>query len=365
MAFSQLDYQMMSRAINLAKKGRFTTAPNPNVGCVIVKDNKIVGEGYHQKAGEPHAEVHALRQAKELAIGATAYVTLEPCSHFGRTPPCAKGLIEAKVAKVICAMQDPNPQVSGNGIQMLREAGIDVEVGLLEADAMALNSGFIKKMKTGLPFVQLKMASSIDGRTALSNGQSKWITGPQARRDVQQYRALCGAVISTSQTVIADDAALNVRWTELPDVVTDNIAKEALRQPQRVIIDRQSNLVDSLKLFKSGKLPLVISQASHPELFDNKLKLKALLRHLASIENINHVWIEAGATFAAAWLEANLVDELIIYQAPKIMGADARALVDLNGIESMSDVIDLTIIDVAMVGTDIKITAKPISKQGV
>lgn len=365
MSFLQFDFQMMSRAIHLAKKGRYTTAPNPNVGCVIVNDGEIVGEGFHRKAGEPHAEVHALRQAKERAIGATAYVTLEPCSHFGRTPPCAKGLIEAKVAKVICSMQDPNPQVAGNGIKMLRDAGIEVEVGLLEADAMALNPGFIKKMKTGLPFVQLKMASSLDGRTALSNGHSKWITGSKARRDVQRYRALCGAVISTSQTVITDDAALNVRWTELPDAVTQSIEEDELRQPLRVIIDRQSKLADSLKLFQTGQSPLIISQACHPELFESKLKLKELLKYLSSTENINHVWIEAGARFAASWIESGLVDELILYQAPKIMGADARALVDLNGIKNMSDVIDLSIIDVAMVGTDIKITAKPILKQGI
>ncbi len=199
--FSAIDYQMMSRAIELAKRGRFTTAPNPNVGCVITVNNEVVGEGYHKKAGEPHAEVHALRMAAERAKGATAYVTLEPCSHYGRTPPCAEGLIKAGVSKVICAMSDPNPQVAGRGFNMLREAGIEVSVGLLEQDARALNPGFLKKMETGMPFVQLKMAASLDGQTALSNGVSQWITGPEARQDVQAYRAQSGAILSTSKTV--------------------------------------------------------------------------------------------------------------------------------------------------------------------
>ncbi|EKO3730215.1 bifunctional diaminohydroxyphosphoribosylaminopyrimidine deaminase/5-amino-6-(5-phosphoribosylamino)uracil reductase RibD, partial [Vibrio metschnikovii] len=198
--FSAVDYQMMARAIQLAQRGRFTTAPNPKVGCVITQQGRIVGEGFHYRAGQPHAEVHALRMAKEHARGATAYVTLEPCSHYGRTPPCAEGLIQAGVAKVICAMQDPNPQVSGRGIAMLREAGIEVEVGLLEADAKAFNPAFIKRMQTGMPYVQLKLAASLDGQTALANGESQWITSAQARQDVQVYRAQAGAVLSTSQT---------------------------------------------------------------------------------------------------------------------------------------------------------------------
>ncbi|PMJ94803.1 bifunctional diaminohydroxyphosphoribosylaminopyrimidine deaminase/5-amino-6-(5-phosphoribosylamino)uracil reductase RibD, partial [Vibrio sp. 10N.261.55.A7] len=184
--FSEFDFQMMSRAIFLAKKGIYTTAPNPNVGCVIARNGDIVGEGYHHRAGEPHAEVHAMRAAGNSSVGATAYVTLEPCSHFGRTPPCAEGLIKAKVARVVCAMQDPNPKVAGRGIAMLRDAGIVVDVGLLEADAYALNPAFIKRMKTGLPFVQLKMAASLDGQTALSNGVSQWITSPQSRQNVQE-----------------------------------------------------------------------------------------------------------------------------------------------------------------------------------
>ncbi|MFD2016099.1 bifunctional diaminohydroxyphosphoribosylaminopyrimidine deaminase/5-amino-6-(5-phosphoribosylamino)uracil reductase RibD [Vibrio olivae] len=193
------DFQMMARAITLAKKGRFTTAPNPNVGCVIAQGEEVVGEGFHFRAGEPHAEVHALRMAGERAQGATAYVTLEPCSHFGRTPPCALGLIDAKVAKVVCAMRDPNPQVAGKGIDMLRQAGIEVEVGVLEQEAYQLNRGFFKRMESGMPFVQLKMAASLDGQSALANGQSQWITSPPARRDVQQFRAQAGAILSTQK----------------------------------------------------------------------------------------------------------------------------------------------------------------------
>lgn len=372
----------MVRALELAKRGIYTTAPNPNVGCVITRDGEIVGEGFHLKAGEPHAEVHALRMAGEKAVGATAYVTLEPCSHYGRTPPCAEGLIKAKVAKVICAMQDPNPQVSGRGIQMLRDAGIDVEIGLLEADAKALNPAFIKKMQTGMPFVQLKMAASLDGQTALNNGKSQWITSPQARQDVQAFRAMSGAILSTSKTVIDDNASLNVRWDDLPSGVqsryglkpsdglkpSENLntqdQERRIRQPIRVILDRQNQLTSDLKLFQTeGSVLRVATQHSDvivTETNPQQLDLTELMSELASQHNINHVWVEAGATLAGQLLINGLVDELIVYLAPKLMGSDGRGLIGALGLECMSQVIELDIQDVRQVGQDIRLIAKPV-----
>ncbi|MBS9874651.1 bifunctional diaminohydroxyphosphoribosylaminopyrimidine deaminase/5-amino-6-(5-phosphoribosylamino)uracil reductase RibD [Vibrio alginolyticus] len=359
-AFSDLDFAMMSRAIKLAKRGIYTTAPNPNVGCVIVRDEEIVGEGYHHRAGEPHAEVHAMRMAGEKAVGATAYVTLEPCSHYGRTPPCAEGLIKAKVARVVCAMVDPNPKVAGRGIQMLRDAGIEVQIGLLEQDALALNPGFIKYMRTGMPFVQLKMAASLDGQSALSNGQSQWITSPAARQDVQRYRAISGGILSTSKTVIDDNASLNVRWDDLPNSVQAHYLQEELRQPVRVILDRQNHLTDALKLFHTdGERVIVRSDGDCIPLLDSahQIDLSTTLKRISDEHHINHLWVEAGATLASAMIKANLVDELIVYLAPKLMGSDGRGLIGALGLSAMADVIDLNITDVRMVGVDIRITA--------
>ncbi|PFG46148.1 diaminohydroxyphosphoribosylaminopyrimidine deaminase [Vibrio sp. ES.051] len=344
----------------LAKRGVFTTAPNPNVGCVIVRDDEIVGEGYHHRAGEPHAEVHALRMAGKKAEGATAYVTLEPCSHYGRTPPCAEGLIKAKVARVVCAMQDPNPQVAGRGIQMLRDAGVEVHVGLLEHDANALNPGFIKFMRTGMPFIQLKMAASLDGQSALSNGQSQWITSLNARQDVQRYRAISGGILSTSKTVVDDNASLNVRWDDLPESVQAQYLREDLRQPARVILDRQNHLTDTLKLFNTEGERIIVSQGGDivPQLDSSgHVDLAAIFKSAANDFQINHLWVEAGATFASALIKANLVDELIVYLAPKLMGSDGRGLIGALGLTEMAKVIDLNITDVRMVGVDIRITA--------
>lgn len=361
--FTSFDSQMMSRAIQLAKRGIYTTAPNPNVGCVIVKDGQIVGEGYHHQAGEPHAEVHALRMAQQQAKGATAYVTLEPCSHYGRTPPCAEGLINAQVSKVICAMQDPNPKVAGRGINMLRDAGVEVEVGLLEQDARALNPSFIKRMQTSMPFVQLKMAASLDGQTALSNGKSQWITSKEARQDVQRYRAQSGAVLSTSQTVIEDDASLNVRWTELPSSLQKTYPVETLRQPTRIILDRQDQLHADLKLFHLATPILRVAEQDAdltvPLTDEGQLDLKALFSQLPS-HHIDHIWVEAGATLASSLLKQQLVDELVIYLAPKLMGSDGRGLMGALGLTDMCDVIDLEIKDVRQVGADIRIVAQPL-----
>jgi len=355
-----LDFEMMSRALKLAKRGIYTTAPNPNVGCVIVRDGEIVGEGHHHRAGEPHAEVHAMRMAGDKAEGATAYVTLEPCSHYGRTPPCAEGLIKAKVARVVCAMEDPNPKVAGRGFQMLRDAGVEVQVGLLESEAIDLNKGFIKFMQTGMPYVQLKMAASLDGQSALNNGQSQWITSPKARQDVQRYRALSGGILSTSKTVIDDNASLNVRWDDLPCSVQTQYSQDEVRQPPRVILDRQSQLNDDLKLFNTDGERIIVSQGGDmaPELDENgQIDLATTLKAVASEYHINHLWVEAGATLASSLIKANLVDELIVYLAPKLMGSDGRGLIGALGLTEMAQVIDLTITDVRMVGVDIRITA--------
>ncbi|PSU71268.1 bifunctional diaminohydroxyphosphoribosylaminopyrimidine deaminase/5-amino-6-(5-phosphoribosylamino)uracil reductase RibD [Photobacterium phosphoreum] len=364
------DQQMMLRAITLAKHGRYTTAPNPNVGCVIVNDGDIVGEGYHYQAGQPHAEVFALRQAQHRAQGATVYVTLEPCSHHGRTPPCAEALINAKVARVVCAMVDPNPNVAGRGIALLKAAGIEVDVGVLEADAQALNPGFIKQMTHQMPYVELKLAASLDGRTALANGVSKWITGPKARADVQCFRAQAGAILSTSATVIADNPSLNVRWSELGESVQQAYPQAALRQPTRVIIDSQNRLTPEYQLFNlpgetilarttlgTEAWPDSVQQWQIPtQTNSQQLDLVALLSQLADY-GINHIWVEAGASLAGALLQQQLVDSLILYQAPKLMGSDSRGLIDITGLTTMAQTPLLTITDVGLVGEDIRIMA--------
>ncbi|MGR5237462.1 bifunctional diaminohydroxyphosphoribosylaminopyrimidine deaminase/5-amino-6-(5-phosphoribosylamino)uracil reductase RibD [Vibrio alfacsensis] len=358
--FTSQDFKMMSRALKLAKRGIYTTAPNPNVGCVIVHDGQIIGEGYHYRAGEPHAEVHALRMAGDKAEGATVYVTLEPCSHYGRTPPCAEGLIKANVARVVCAMEDPNPKVAGRGIQMLRDAGVDVQVGLLESDAIALNQGFIKFMQTGMPLIQLKMAASLDGQSALCNGQSQWITSPKARQDVQRYRAMSGGILSTSKTVIDDNASLNVRWSDLPQSVQAQYTQDEVRQPPRVILDRQNQLSGDLKLFNTDGERIIVSQDGDmtPQINeDGQIDLAATLKNLANEYHIHHLWVEAGATLASSLIKANLVDELIVYLAPKLMGGDGRGLIGALGLTEMAQVIDLNITDVRMVGVDIRLTA--------
>ena len=357
---SRFDLEMMAYAIKLAHKGRFTTAPNPNVGCVITQSKKIVGEGFHARAGEAHAEVHALKMAGENAQGATAYVTLEPCSHYGRTPPCAKGLIEAGVARVVCAMQDPNPQVAGKGIQMLRDAGIEVEVGVLEQQAYQLNRGFFKRMASGMPFVQLKMAASLDGQTALSNGKSQWITSPQARKDVQQFRAQSNAILSTQKTVIDDNASLTVRWDELPESTQHEYQESDLRQPLRIVLDRQGKLSADLKLFKSGGDILQVGcngQIPAPLDDNGQVCLPTLFAELAQTHNVQHVWVEAGATLASSLLKHQLVDELVVYLAPKLMGSDGKGLFSHLGFTEMEQVTQLDIQDVRQVGPDIRIIA--------
>ena len=365
--FSPQDVAFMQLALDLAKQGEFTTTPNPSVGCVLVKDGKVVGKGFHAKAGEPHAEVMALREAGEKARGATAYVTLEPCSHFGRTPPCAKGLVEAGVSKVIAAMCDPNPQVAGKGLQILTDAGIQSAVGLLEENAEQLNKGFLKRMRTGKPFVQLKLAMSIDGKTAMASGESKWITGAQARADVQQYRAKASAILSTSQTVSADDPSLNVRWEELPPDVKADYAQEKLRQPVRVILDSSHKVRSDFKVFSTESPVWLVGEDDYPltgfPVFTDYLqldrnqgetRLQALMEELGK-RQINTLWVEAGATLAGALIAENLVDELIIYMAPKLLGDQARDLCHLPNLTQLADAPLWQLQSCEPVGDDLKL----------
>ena len=371
--FSEQDKDYMLRAIALAKKGRFTTSPNPNVGCVIVRDNHIVGEGFHKKAGLGHAEVNALAMANDKAVGATSYVTLEPCSHYGRTPPCALALTKAGVKRVVIAMVDPNPKVAGRGIRILEEAGIKVDVGLLEDQAHELNLGFIKRMQTKQPRVSVKLAASLDGKTALKNGQSQWITGPQARIDVQYYRAQQSAILTGSSTVIADNPSLNVRYSELQQAVgfSDEIDESLVRQPIRIILDSNNKITLNERLFTLPGKVLLVSLIARHDLEDkafiadveqlvcnddgnNHIDLNDLLTHLNDYE-INDLWVEAGATLSGELFKLNLVDQFILYQAPKLMGDLARNLVNLPNFSKMDDVVQLTLQDVAIIGDDIRI----------
>jgi diaminohydroxyphosphoribosylaminopyrimidine deaminase/5-amino-6-(5-phosphoribosylamino)uracil reductase len=372
--FSSDDYCFMQRAITLAKRGHYTTSPNPRVGCVLVKNGEIIGEGFHQKAGEGHAEVNALKMAGNNAQGATAYVTLEPCSHFGRTPPCAQGLIKAGVKHVIAAMVDPNPKIAGNGLKMLEKSGVSTQHGLLTQAAENLNIGFIKQMTTGLPYVRCKLAASLDGKTAMKNGESKWITSPQSRQDVQRLRAQSCAIISGADSILIDDAKMTVRWSEFGEL-KNSYQKELVRQPIRIVIDSKNRLTPSLALFKeSGPIILIrntienihqwphfVEQVCLP--FDQKSKsnqhidLRALLEYLAKL-NLNDVLIESGSRLAGAFIEQNLVDELILYQAPKLMGADSQSLVNMTTIENLSQAKELNISDLRMIGKDIRIIAK-------
>ncbi|WP_210453069.1 bifunctional diaminohydroxyphosphoribosylaminopyrimidine deaminase/5-amino-6-(5-phosphoribosylamino)uracil reductase RibD [Pantoea ananatis] len=364
------DERYMARALELARRGRFTTTPNPNVGCVIVRDGQIVGEGWHQRAGEPHAEVHALRMAGDRARGATAYVTLEPCSHHGRTPPCCDALIAAGVTRVVAAMQDPNPQVAGRGLHRLHQAGIEVSHGLMMQEAEALNRGFLKRMRTGFPWIQLKLGASLDGRTAMASGESQWITSPAARRDVQRLRAQSSAILSSSATVLADNPSLTVRWSEL-DSESQRLVDEAeLRQPVRVIVDSQNRVTPDHKLIEQlGETWLMRQQVDDrhwPEtvtqipvpLRDSQLDLVALMMVLGQ-RQINSVWVEAGATLAGALIQAGLVDELIVYVAPKLLGNDARGLCQLAGLTQLADAPVFAFRDIRLVGDDVRLTLTP------
>jgi len=358
------DTQFLSKAIQLAKLGLYTTQPNPRVGCVIVLDEKIVGEGYHQQAGGPHAEIYALKQAGKKAQDATAYVSLEPCSHTGKTPPCADALINAGVSRVVCAMQDPNPLVAGEGLKKLQLAGIETQAGLLQTEAEVLNPGFIKRMKIGLPFVRVKLAMSLDGRTAMASGESKWITGEQARADVQKYRARSSVVLTGSGTVLADNPSMNVRVSSEELGVLSDMRPVDVHQPIRAIIDSQLKVSSSSKIFEGIGQVLVFStkKAEHvvtvPEQ-SGKVDLTACLKILAAEHQANEVHVEAGSELCGALLAQQLVDEIIIYMAPHIMGDSAKGLFHLPGLHEMSARLDLEIKEIRPIGKDWRITVIP------
>ena len=365
--FSVVDHTYMTLALRLAAQGLYTTQPNPRVGCVIVKNNQIVGQGAHLKAGEPHAEVYALREAGEDAAGADAYVTLEPCNHHGRTPPCVDALIAANVKRVVVAMQDPNPLVAGNGIKRLQAHGITVELGLMQHDAVALNVGFISRMTTGLPYVRSKIAASLDGRTALNNGKSLWITGEPARLDVQHWRAQSCAIITGIGTVLVDNPIMNVR---LPHIT---------RQPIRVIVDSQLQTPVDCKMLATDRLqqsPVIIAYATDVNSrvaslsaagakllqmpnANGRVDLKALLKYLAQ-HGVNEVLLEAGQGLNGAFLQQNLINEFIFYYAPKLMGTDAKDMFAIAELTEMQQATELEILDVRQIGQDLRLRAKPI-----
>jgi diaminohydroxyphosphoribosylaminopyrimidine deaminase/5-amino-6-(5-phosphoribosylamino)uracil reductase len=373
---SVLDAAYMARALELARKGVYSTHPNPRVGCVIVRDGAIVGEGWHVRAGEPHAEVHALRQAGDKAKDSTAYVTLEPCSHHGRTPPCADALVNAGVARVVAAMQDPNPDVAGRGLLRLMSAGIAVQSGVLESEARALNKGFLKRMEHGLPYVRVKLAMSLDGRTAMASGESQWITGPEARSAVQRLRAQSSVVLTGADTVLADNARLTVRPDEL-GLNAELTALAATRPPLRVLIDGRLRVPLDAPFFKAGNaLVATCAAASARERYHDEghdmlalpssgghVDLRKLLVELAA-RGVNDVLVEAGPKLAGAFTRLGLVDEFQIFIAGKFMGSSARPLLDLP-LAQMSEALELKIVEMRAVGNDWRVIAIPASHPGV
>ena len=365
MAFSPDDYLFMTRALQLAEQGLYTTMPNPRVGCVIVKNgpegNIVIGEGAHLKAGEPHAEVFALRQAGEQARGATAYVTLEPCSHTGRTPPCSQAMIDAGIIKVIAAMQDPNPLVAGSGLAHLQAHGIETACGLMQTQAESLNPGFISRMSRGFPYARSKIAASLDGKTALNNGVSQWITSEPARLDVQHWRARSCAILTGIGTILADNPSMTVRDLQIN------------RQPLKVIVDSHLKISVDAKILQGGNALIAFAQQSpqkEAQLLaagaalicipnnEGKVCLKTLLSHLAHLQ-INEVLVEGGEGLNGALLAQHLIDELLVYYAPKLMGGGASSMFGMPILTNMSQAIDLTIIDLRQVGVDIRLRAKP------
>ena len=367
MAFSANDHTYMTRALQLAEQGLYSTQPNPRVGCVIVKEGKIIGEGAHIKAGDSHAEVFAIQQAGDDAKAATLYVTLEPCNHTGRTPPCTHALLKAGITKVIVAMQDPNPLVAGSGLAHLQAHNIEVASGLMQAQAEALNPGFISRMTRKQPFIRCKIAASLDGKTALNNGASQWITSEPARRDVQLWRARSCAILTGIGTVLADNPSMTVR-----DIATH-------RQPLKVIVDSQLQTPIDAKILQGGNVLIAFANdaqnksaalieagaqllciptskdLNHP----TKVCLKTLLSHLAACE-INEVLVEGGEGLNGALLAQNLIDELLIYYAPKLMGSTAKGMFALPAFRQMSQAVNLEIIDVRQIGVDIRLRAKPL-----
>jgi diaminohydroxyphosphoribosylaminopyrimidine deaminase/5-amino-6-(5-phosphoribosylamino)uracil reductase len=361
--FTQHDIEMMHRALCLAERGLYTTDPNPRVGCVLVKAGEIVGQGWHAVAGGPHAEIVALQQAGEQAKGATAYVTLEPCCHHGKTPPCSDALIAAGVSRVVVAMQDPNPLVAGQGLQQLQQAGIETASGLLQAQAEVLNPGFVQRMRIGRPYIRCKLAMSLDGRTAMASGESQWITGSAAREDVHRLRARSSAIMSGIGTILKDNPSLTVRLA----------GDEAVRQPLRIVLDPHLSTPEDAKFLQQPGESLIVT-ACVEEAVQERLRqagaeviclpnghdavdLVALMSYLAKRE-VNEILMETGAILSGAVLHAGIIDELIVYMAPKLMGDKARGLFHTPGLDLLADAVELDIQDIRAVGDDWRITAK-------
>ncbi len=356
----------MAQALRAARKGLYSTQPNPRVGCVIVKDGQHLATGWHEFTGGPHAEVNAIAAA-EIPPGAEFYVTMEPCSHYGRTPPCVDALLAARPARVVVAMVDPNPQVAGRGLEKLRAAGVEVETGVLESEALGLNPGFVKRMLHGLPHVSLKMASSLDGRTALKNGASRWITGESARRDVQFRRARASAILSTASTVLADDPSLDVRLD-----AQDLGQTREVRQPPRIIVDSSLRLDGSQKIFSTGGEVWIYTTSRDDQArdrlqqcgakvitvesaADGRVSLPAMLRDIAERE-ISEIHCECGAGLAGALIAEGLADELVLYLAPHLLGDAARGSFALGELTAMDQRIDLRLRELRQVGDDLCLT---------
>lgn len=371
MSITPADIDFMAHALRLAERGLYTTMPNPRVGCVLVKEGRVIAEGWHIRAGERHAEVNALASAGDNSLGATAYVTLEPCSHTGKTGPCSDALITAGITRVVFAMEDPNPLVAGQGLDKLRAAGIQVDGPLLEDDARALNVGFIKRMERKLPLVRCKLAMSVDGRTAMASGESKWVTGRLAREDVQRLRARSCAIVTGIETVLFDNASLTVRANELG---LDNAIAAAEKQPLRIVLDSKLRLPRDADILKQATPVLVVHNGSaentdklndwpqHVEFLalpaaSGQIHLGKLLTELAK-RQCNEVLVEAGATLSASFLRAGLLDEIIVYMAPKLLGSSARPLFELP-LNTMSSALPLKIRDIRAVGKDWRMTITP------
>ena len=357
---SGADLAFMARALRLAEKGLYTTTPNPRVGCLVVRDGDVIGEGWHERAGAPHAEVSALVAAGARAEGATVYVTLEPCSHHGRTPPCADALIAARVGRVVAAMPDPNPEVAGSGLKRLRDAGIEVEVGVMEDEARELNAGFVSRMTRGRPWLRLKIAAGLDGKTALENGVSQWITGPEARHDAHHWRARSCALMTGIGTLRDDDPRLSVREVDTP------------RQPLRVVVDSRLRIPLEAKIFQGGgllvatasgdaeKIRAVETRGAEVVILPNaqgKVDLARLATTLAQ-RGINEVTVEAGMNLNSALYRAGVVDELLIYYAPVLLGSQGRGMLDLGVLTKLEDVPRLAVRDVRSLGPDLRILAR-------
>ena len=359
--FSESDHRFMAHALRLAERGLYTTTPNPRVGCIIVRDGVIVGEGWHERAGEPHAEAHALRGAGERARGATAYVTLEPCNHTGRTPPCATALIQSGIARVVAAMVDPNPIVAGTGLRALSDAGLETTAGLLESQAQELNIGFVSRMRRGRPWLRMKVAASLDGKTALNNGESQWITGEGARRDGHLWRARSCGILTGIGTVKDDDPQLTVR------------AVGTTRQPKKILIDSRLDVPLDAKIFDGSEVLIFCASADAEKLArledknarviplpdeHGKVDLAAMAQELGK-RGCNEILVEAGTKLNGSLLRTNLIDELLIYLAPHLLGDIARGMFGVAELTALSERRELALQEVRQIGHDIRIIARP------